>query len=91
MSGVVRKVIVVHGQVQGVFFRESCRREAETRGVSGSAENRSDGTVEVILEGAPDDVEAMVSWCHSGPSHAHVTDVHARDEEPQGVEGFTAS
>jgi acylphosphatase len=80
--------VVVRGHVQGVFFRESTRREAERRGVAGWVRNRGDGAVEAVFEGAPEDVEAMVSFCSRGPRGAAVADVTTSEEEPEGLWGF---
>ena len=68
----VRRRVVVGGRVQGVFFRDSTRREAQQRGVSGWARNLPDGRVEVVLEGGPDEVAAVLSWLRDGPPHARV-------------------
>jgi acylphosphatase len=87
----VRKRIVVSGRVQGVFFRDSARREATRLGISGSARNMPDGTVEVIAEGDEGAVEQLAEWCRSGPSHADVTDVQVTNEEPQGTTGFSTN
>lgn len=84
----VRKRIVVHGDVQGVFFRDSTRAEADSRGVAGWVTNRSDGAVEAVFEGAPDAVDAMVAFARSGPSSADVREVDVSDEEPEGLSGF---
>jgi len=86
---VVRRRAVAHGRVQGVFFRDSTRREAERRGVSGSARNTRDGTVEVVLEGAPDTVEAMLDYLRAGPGHAVVSRLDVATEEPEGLSGFS--
>ena len=85
----VRRRAVAHGRVQGVFFRDSTRREAERRGVAGSARNTSDGTVEVVLEGAPDAVEAMLEFLRAGPGHASVSSLDVAAEEPEGLSGFS--
>ena len=85
----VRRRAVAHGRVQGVFFRDSTRREAERRGVAGSARNMSDGTVEVVLEGAPDAVEAMLEFLRAGPGHASVSSLDVATEEPEGLSGFS--
>jgi acylphosphatase len=84
-----RRRVIAHGRVQGVFFRDSTRREAERLGVAGWARNTADGTVEVVLEGAEDAVEAMVSFVRDGPGHAAVTEVDVRVEEPEGLDGFS--
>jgi acylphosphatase len=80
--------VVVHGQVQGVFFRDSCRREARRLGVAGSVRNVDDGTVEAVFEGDPDAVSTMVDWAHSGPSGAQVSRVDVVEEEPEGLTDF---
>jgi acylphosphatase len=87
MSTVARHV-VVHGDVQGVFFRDSTVKEAESRGVSGWVRNRDDGTVEAVFEGEPDAVEALVDFCRSGPSRADVREVDVDEREPEGLSGF---
>lgn len=83
-----RKRVVVRGRVQGVFFRDSTREEAERRGVAGWVTNRSDGAVEGVFEGDPDSVAALVDFCRSGPSSASVEDVEETVEEPEGLSGF---
>ena len=88
MSERVRQHVVVTGHVQGVFFRESTRREAARRGVAGWVCNRGDGAVEAVFEGSPDDVRALVEFCSRGPGGAVVRDVTTSDEEPEGLSGF---
>jgi acylphosphatase len=85
---VIRRRVVVHGEVQGVFFRDSTRREAEGRGLSGWVCNRADGAVEAVFEGPESAVEELVAWCRSGPSRAEVRDVEVLEEEAEGLEGF---
>nr|MBA3840652.1 acylphosphatase [Thermoleophilaceae bacterium] len=82
MAGTVRRKVVVNGEVQGVFFRDSTEQEARSRGVSGWVANRGDGAVEAVFEGDSDAVENMVEWCRSGPSSASVDSVESSDEEP---------
>jgi acylphosphatase len=84
----VRRRVVAHGRVQGVFFRDSVRREAERRGVAGWARNRSDGAVEAVFEGAPEDVEALVAFCRAGPGHAEVSELEVAEEPAEGLSGF---
>jgi acylphosphatase len=85
MSDVVRRRVVVRGSVQGVFFRDSCRREARSLGVAGSVTNRQDGAVEAVFEGEPEAVSALVDWCRHGPRGADVKSVEDTAEEPQGL------
>ena len=84
----VARRAVVHGRVQGVFFRDTVRRAARQRGVAGWATNRSDGTVEVWLEGELDAVESMLRVLHDGPPQAEVERVDVDDVEPEGLDGF---
>ena len=84
----VARRVVVHGHVQGVFFRDSMRRLAERRGVAGWAANRPDGTVEALLEGGPEGVEAMTEFARRGPRGAHVERVEVEEREPQGLRAF---
>jgi acylphosphatase len=83
----VRRRVVVRGDVQGVFFRDSTREEADSRGVSGSVTNRSDGAVEAVFEGPPEAVDAMIAFCREGPSRAQVEDVEVTEEQPEGSGG----
>jgi len=85
---VTRRRVIVHGRVQGVFFRDSVRRLASERGVAGFAINREDGTVEAVFEGEADAVEALVEFCRRGPSQARVERVEEDEEEPEGLQGF---
>jgi acylphosphatase len=79
---------VVHGLVQGVFFRDSCRREARSRHVTGWVRNNDDGTVEAVFEGDQDAVTALVDWAHRGPAGAQVSRVAVAEERPEGLSGF---
>jgi acylphosphatase len=81
--------VVAHGNVQGVFFRDSTQREADSAGVSGWVSNRSDGAVEAVFEGDDDAVERMVAFVRRGPGHADVDDLEVHEEEPEGLEGFS--
>jgi acylphosphatase len=74
--------------VQGVWFRDSTRREAARHGVSGWVRNCPDGTVEALFEGPPDAVDAMVAWSRRGPSRAEVTDVDVDDAPAEGRDRF---
>jgi len=89
--GPVRRRVIAHGRVQGVFFRDATRREASRLGVAGSAANTDEGTVSCIFEGPPDAVEALIAFVRSGPGHASVTSVDVTEEEPAGLSGFDVS
>jgi acylphosphatase len=84
----IRRRAVVHGSVQGVFFRDTARRQAESRGVAGWVSNRPDGTVEAVFEGEPDAVESMLRFCRHGPRGAAVERVDVTEEKPEGLSGF---
>jgi len=84
----VRKRVTVRGRVQGVFFRDTTRRMAESRGVTGWIRNNPDGSVEAAFEGPDDAVDAMVLFAREGPRGATVEDVDIADEEPEGLTGF---
>ncbi|MGH3052468.1 MAG: acylphosphatase [Gaiellaceae bacterium] len=84
----MRKRVVIHGQVQGVFFRDTARRLAEQHGVAGWARNNWDGTVEAVFEGEPEAVERLVAFAHEGPRGAGVQEVDVHDEDEQGLRGF---
>ena len=80
--------MVVHGRVQGVFFRDTLRRLAQRDGVGGWARNTFEGTVEAILEGDEEAVEGLVEFCRRGPRGARVDQVEVETEEPEGLVGF---
>ena len=80
---------MVHGHVQGVFFRDSVRERAQSRGVAGWVRNREDGAVEAVFEGDSDAVDSMVRFCQQGPRSADVSDVDVTDEETAGLDGFS--
>jgi acylphosphatase len=84
-----RKRVIVHGRVQGVFFRDTARRRAQSLGVAGRARNQPDGTVELVFEGEPEAVAALVRFAREGPRGAVVERVEVLDEEPEGLAGFT--
>jgi acylphosphatase len=88
MSDAVRRRVVVHGHVQGVFFRDTCRREATSRGLAGWVTNRPDGAVEAVFEGEAGAVDALVEWCRHGTRGAEVDSVEDTREEPEGLSGF---
>lgn len=78
----------MYGHVQGVFFRDSVRRRALAAGVRGWVRNNADGTVEAVLEGEPEAVERLVSFCREGPRGARVERSEVVEEAAEGVVGF---
>jgi acylphosphatase len=85
---VIRRRVVVHGRVQGVFFRDSVQRRARQYGVAGWIMNRWDGAVEAMFEGEPEAVERLVHFMREGPRGAEVERVEVSEEEPEGLTGF---
>jgi acylphosphatase len=85
---VIRRRVIVHGRVQGVFFRDTTRRMARSRGLGGWVRNTPDGTVEAVFEGEDDAVESMVRWSRDGPRGAVVERVEVAPEEPEGLAEF---
>ncbi len=71
----LRAKVIIHGMVQGVFFRASTRDEAIRVGLGGWVRNLPDGTVQAVFEGEKKKVEAIISWCHKGPPGAQVENV----------------
>ena len=84
----VRFRVLISGRVQGVFFRDTCRRLAEQHGVAGWVRNLPDGRVEAVFEGPPDGVCHLVDWAHTGPRLAAVDTVAVHPEPPEGLTAF---
>jgi acylphosphatase len=84
----VRYRVLISGRVQGVFFRDTCRRLAEERGVAGWVRNLPDGRVEAVFEGPAEDVRPLVDWAHHGPRLAMVDAVAVEAEQPEGLDAF---
>lgn len=84
----MRKRVVAHGRVQGVFFRDSTRRRAHEAGVAGWVTNRPDGAVEAVFEGDEEAVDALVGWMGEGPRGASVDRTEVSEEEPEGLRDF---
>lgn len=89
MGDRVRRRATVHGEVQGVFFRDSVRDQAQRRGVAGWARNRPDGAVEIVLEGPPEAVQEVLQFCESGPPDASVERAEVQEESPEGLSDFS--
>jgi len=81
--------VVVTGRVQGVFFRDTCRRRALAHGVAGWVRNRPDGTVEAVFEGTDEAVGRLLAWAREGQPGAVVDDTTVTAEPPRGETGFT--
>lgn len=80
----VRVHVFVSGRVQGVFFRQNTKRQADSLGVKGWVRNLPDGRVEAVFEGEKSAVKALVDYCHRGPSSARVDNVEVNYEDYKG-------
>jgi acylphosphatase len=85
----MRRRVVVHGRVQGVFFRDTVRRLALEQGVGGWARNNRDGTVEAVFEGPVEGVDRLVAFARRGPRDALVERVEVFEEDDEGLSGFS--
>jgi acylphosphatase len=86
----VQARVRIEGLVQGVNYRYATRQKAQELGVSGWVHNLADGSVECLMEGERDKVEALIRWCQQGPSGARVKRVTPHWEEYRGdVQGFS--
>ena len=83
-----RARVLVSGKVQGVFYRDTTKMEAEKRGVRGWVRNLRDGRVEAVFEGQPAAVAEMVAWCRIGSPLSRPTFVDRTDEAEEGHAGF---
>ncbi len=88
MSQACRRFLV-SGKVQGVWFRESTRREAARLGLNGSASNLPDGRVEVVAVGSAKDIDQLSVWLRHGPAMARVDKVVEETIDDPGLSGFT--
>ena len=84
----IRRRVIVYGRVQGVFFRDTARRMAQSRGLGGWVRNTPEGTVEAVFEGEAAAVDSLVRWCGEGPRGAVVERVEATEEAPEGLTEF---
>lgn len=80
--------ILVSGKVQGVFFRESTRKEAEKLKIAGYVRNLADGRVEITAQGTHDAIEALIAWCATGPPAARVETVEVQEIQSRGMLDF---
>ncbi len=89
MPQIKRVTIIVHGRVQGVFYRESTKRKARVLGLSGTVQNQPDGTVKIMAQGPQEALDNLIRWAHDGPPASVVNDVRTSYIEPDpGLSGF---
>ncbi|HLX81353.1 MAG TPA: acylphosphatase [Burkholderiales bacterium] len=87
----VTRHLRIAGRVQGVGYRDALRRESLANGVSGWVRNRRDGTVEAVLQGRPEAVDAVFAWARRGPPAARVSGIEAQaaqGEHDRAYNGF---
>ena len=80
----MRVYIIVHGKVQGVFFRANAKKVALSLGLKGYARNKEDGSVEVVAEGQEDKIKELIEYCKKGPERAKVNKVDVIHLEATG-------
>ncbi|MEL1249909.1 acylphosphatase [Aurantiacibacter gilvus] len=80
--------LIIHGRVQGVFYRDCTVNTARQLGLAGWVRNLPDRTVEALLEGDADAVATMIARMHDGPPAARVDRIDQREVEPQGLDDF---
>lgn len=83
-----RAHVFVSGKVQGVFYRDTTKKEADRRGVRGWVRNLKDGRVEAVFEGDAKALDDLVAWCRVGSPLSRPTFVERKDEAEEGLEGF---
>jgi len=82
-----RARIIVHGIVQGVFFRANTVKAARDLGLKGYAKNMPDGTVEIVAEGPKDKIDELIEFCKKGPEAAEISKVNTKFEKPKNEFG----
>ena len=90
MSEVKRVILIVHGRVQGVFYRDSTMRKARELGLDGTVRNLPEGTVEIVAQGPAPLLDNLILWAHEGPPAAVVSEVQTKYDKPvTGLTGFS--
>lgn len=77
-------ILIIHGRVQGIFFRDSTRRKARKLGLTGWVSNESNGTVKVMAQGEEEKLEELIKWCYNGPMLARVDKIDIEWYETTG-------
>jgi acylphosphatase len=80
--------LYIKGTVQGIFFRQFIKDNAERNNVKGFVRNLEDGRVEVFIEGNNEDVDKMIELCKKGPKHSQIDDVEIKEEKFQDFKEF---
>ena len=92
MNEMLRVTIIVHGRVQGVFYRDSTMRKARELGLAGTVRNLPDGTVQIVAQGSATALENLIRWAREGPPAAVVSDLEVEFGAPvPGYKDFSVS
>lgn len=86
---IIARHLIIHGKVQGVYYRASAEARAKELGLCGWVRNRSDGTVEAVVGGAKRAVEAFIAWAHEGPPAARVDEIVQTDAPIPAAKSFS--
>ena len=86
----ISRHLIITGRVQGVGFRDALCDEAEKRGITGWVRNRREGSVEALVQGAPDAVDAVLAWARRGPAAAHVAEIRIGPPAAEFEQPYTA-
>ena len=84
----IARQLRIHGRVQGVYYRASMVQQAQRLGAAGWVRNRADGSVQALVQGPPDVVDALIGWAGRGPAQAQVERVDVGDAAPEAHSGF---
>lgn len=82
-------LINVSGKVQGVFFRQSTRKQASTLGIKGNVMNLANGDVQIMATGTKEQLDILLKWCKQGPPKALVSKVSQQELPLQSFDSFT--
>ncbi len=80
--------ITLSGTVQGVFFREFVKENANELNVRGFVRNLNDGRLEIVAEGRDENVDMLLTKCRSGPNQSYVKNVEIKELKHQGFDSF---
>lgn len=80
--------LIIKGKVQGVFYRQSAKKEAHKLGITGWVKNNEDGSVEAVASGTEKQIQRFIRWCQQGPTLAHVTDILITETPQQHFNDF---
>lgn len=84
----ISRHLIIRGQVQGVFFRQSAQKKAVELDIQGTVRNCADGTVEIIAEGNEEEIMLFIEWCHQGPKASRVEVIDINEHPLKNFRGF---